>query len=149
MAKLNVLPIVGKKYHFFDDGKSSPSRHYIATVEEVITFQEARARYPKYIRDNENLRLLTEIWQIEVENSPWLYATETDYFIRCSIPKYDDDSIWFVRTKDGGWFSMDVSNGWQSGRLDVSGEIYKEVKEMFDSDHYDGYYDELSGTEKI
>lgn len=74
--KLADVPIVGKKYHFFDDGKVSPSRHYIATVEEVIPSEEAQNRYPIFhgSADGKCLRLLTEIWQIEVENCPWLYA---------------------------------------------------------------------------
>lgn len=142
------LPIVGKRYHFFDDGKTGPSRHYIATVEEIITKDEAKARYLP-TADKNIIKMLYEIWEGEVEHRDFLYAKDTDVFVRCSIPKYDENQIWFVRTKDGGLFSIDVQSFWQSGRLDIDGHIYKEVKEYFDKDHYDGYYDEMSGTEKI
>ena len=39
---MDNVPEVGKKYHFFDDGKISPSRHYIAQVEQIIDMKEAR-----------------------------------------------------------------------------------------------------------
>ena len=35
------LPEVGKLYHFWDDGKSSPSRHYICKVERIVPYNEA------------------------------------------------------------------------------------------------------------
>lgn len=143
------LPVeVGKRYHFFDDGKTSPSRHYIATVDEVITSDEAKNRYLEDYRDGV-IRSLYDIWKGEVEDSSFLYASETDFFIRCSIPKYDEYPIWFVRTKDNRFFSIDVQSGWQSGRLDIDNSIYDEVKEYFDARHYPGYYDEESRTEKI
>ena len=31
---------IGKKYNFFDDGKISISRHYIAEVKDIIPFHE-------------------------------------------------------------------------------------------------------------
>lgn len=144
------LPEIGKKYHFFDDGKCSPSRHYIATVEEIITADEAKRRYFDSFMTN-TMRPLYDIWKDNVSHSNFLYAEETDVFVRCSIPAYDENPIWFVRTKGGGLFSIDVQVGWQSGRLDLNGEMYQYAKSIFDNDgrHYDGYYDELSGTEKI
>ena len=30
------LPEVGQYYHFWDDGKTGPSRHYICRVEKII-----------------------------------------------------------------------------------------------------------------
>ena len=50
-------------------------------------------------------------------HAPWLYEETTDYFIECSIPKYDSDSIWFVRTINGGWFSIDTTHSWMAGKL--------------------------------
>lgn len=147
------LPIVGKKYHFFDDGKCGPSRHYIAEVKEVITVKEAKTREVPCVVDDDgkesDFRPLIKIWRNEVKGHDFLFPNKTDYFVRCSVPKYDKNDLWFVRTRDGGWFSLDIQSFWQGGRLDVSGEIYQEIKELFDSDHYDGYYDELSETEII
>lgn len=57
--------------------------------------------------------------------APWLYAEKTDYFIKCEIKGYDKDDIWFARTIQDGWFSMDVTNSWQSGELDVDGKNMK------------------------
>lgn len=57
------------------------------------------------------------------------------------LREYNKDDIWFARTIDGGWFSMDVTGLWQSGELDVDGEKYKEAKHYFDLYKYDGFYD--------
>ena len=32
------LPKIGQQYHFFDDGKSSNNRHYIATVKKICRY---------------------------------------------------------------------------------------------------------------
>ena len=55
---------------------------------------------------------------------------------------YDENTIWFVRTVQGGWFSMDVQNTWQSGSLDVDGSIYNEVKKWFEEEYHNNWYDE-------
>ena len=39
---LKPIPEVGKFYHFFDDGKTSASRHYICKVERIVPFEEAK-----------------------------------------------------------------------------------------------------------
>ena len=55
---------------------------------------------------------------------------------------YDENIIWFVRTVQGGWFSIDVQSSWQYGSLDVDGSIYKEIKE----EYHNGWYDEQLKT---
>ena len=81
---------------------------------------------------------------------PWLYAEETDFFVECEIPGYDENTIWFVRTVQGGWFSMDVQSSWQSGSLDVDGSIYKEVKKWFEEEyHYDWYDEQLKAKGEL
>ena len=81
-------------------------------------------------------KTLYEIWREEVDShrqsegftvlikgastkpgAPWCYAEETDFFVECSIPEYDENTIWFVRHVSGGWFSMDIQQGWMSGKL--------------------------------
>jgi hypothetical protein len=56
----------------------------------------------------------------------WLYAPETDYFIKA---EYDDEEepAYFVRTKDGGWFSL----GFFGARLDTDGSLYSKMIELF------------------
>ena len=130
------VPEVGLGYHFFDDGKVSDSRHFIAEILEVIPFEKAKEltvltylhfAYP-YINNYEDkyeVKLL-DIWEKEKEECDWIFAEETDYFIKAKIEDYDKDDIWFVRTKSGGWFSMDTTNTWQGGVLDIDGEIFNE-----------------------
>ena len=126
------IPEIGKLYHFFDDGKTSPSRHYICKCERIITPEEAKRvmiEVPnEYVDDVMDKISLYEHWyNNEVPSTYWLFSDKTDYFIECSCPKYDKHNLWFVRTHDGGWFSMDIQNFWQGGRLDIDSEIFQEV----------------------
>ena len=104
-----------------------------------------------------NLVSLYDHWHNdEMPNHDWLYETETDYFVECSCPVYDDNNLWFVRTKnDGGWFSMDIQSWWQGGRLDVDGKIFEniiqEVKEhpqWYDVDRAIKAYNETTYEKK-
>lgn len=138
------LPIVGNYYHFWDDGKTSSSRHYIAKVEELIPCKKAKeiiVSIPVWndeTQQNDFERVtLYERWEEQVKNHDWLYASETDYFIKISVPEYDKNYLYAVRTKYGGWFTIDIQSWWQGGDLDVSGKIYERVIE----DYYDGQYD--------
>ena len=112
--KLQPVPEVGKEYHIFDDGKINPSRHSTATILEIIPFDKCE--------DEE----LIKLWYKDVADCYWLYATETDYFVRANSDDYSDPD-YFVRTQDGGWFSL----GWWGSRLDIDGELYKKMKEWY------------------
>ena len=103
------VPEVNKEYHTFDDGKISPSRHAITKVLEVIPFEIAEP-------------WLIESWKKNVEECYWLYDKETDYFIKTEFEDEEDPS-YFVRTTDGGWFSI----GWWGARLDVTGKLYDDM----------------------
>ena len=142
MNKLEPIPEINKYYHFWDDGKVSPSRHYICRCERIITAEEAKnimIEVPnEYIDDVMDTISLYEHWyDTEMPKCNWLYSKDTDYFIECSCPEYDEHNLWFVRTKDGGWFSMDIQSGWQSGCLDVDGEIFENVTNSWEVN--DGY----------
>lgn len=106
--ELQPLPEVGKEYHFFDDGKIKPSRHSIITIVEIIPFEGC------------NDAELLDNWRCDVFDCPWLYADKTDYFIKAV---WSDDEAYFVRTTDGGWFSL----GFFGGRLDIDGSLYKNM----------------------
>ncbi len=108
---LQPVPELDKEYHTFDDGKVKPSRHSIATITKIIPFADA---------DSE----LLDTWKHNVEECYWLYAPETDYFVRAT---YDDTTEHFVRTTDGGWFSL----GWFGARLDATGKLYKSMIEFY------------------
>jgi len=62
-------------------------------------------------------------WKEEVEECYWLYAKETDYFIKgiLSIRDAKREDIIFVRTLDDAWFSL----GYWGGILDVDGSLRK------------------------
>ena len=128
-----ILPKVGKKYHFFDDGKISESRHYIAECIKKISPKEAKNiifnispndyLYPYSENQGVLSKSLYDIWY-EIKNEDyWLYKDSTDYFVCCRIEDYDDDDndllLWFVRTYDNHWFSLDINNNWICGLLDV------------------------------
>lgn len=107
LSDLNRKPVpqIGKIYNCFDDGKITPSRLYTVEVTEVIKSEEI---------DVETL----EFWREEVNECKWLYASETDFFI-----KTKENKEVFVRTLDGGWFG--VGNYMDGGRLDIDGELTK------------------------
>ena len=110
--KEQPVPEVGKEYHTFDDGKIKPSRHSIVKITEVIPYTEFR-----------NSTILSA-WGHEVQSCYWLYAKETDYFV---VGEYDDEVGYFVRTTDGGWFSI----GFFGSRLDIDGSLYQKMIEWF------------------
>lgn len=103
--KLKPISKVGKFYHFFDDGKLSPGRHYICKVEQVVKYDDARDiikdisvwdNNGAYHKENNTL---IECWLNEKKCNDWIYADITDYFVEISCPKYDKYNLWFVRTK--------------------------------------------------
>ncbi len=104
MKKLGIE--IGKTYNVFDDGKIKESRRYEVKVTEIVKFKDI---------DKDTL----EQWKEEVKECYWLYAKTTDYFIKTWN---GDDTETFVRTKDGGWFSMGFMC---SGRLDTDGSLTK------------------------
>ena len=142
MNNLKPIPEIGKYYHFWDDGKISSSRHYICRCERIITAEEAKSimiEVPnEYVDDVMDTISLYEHWHDnEMPEHDWLYAEDTDYFIEISCPSYDKNNLYAVRTKDGGWFTIDIQSWWQGGRLDVTGEIYKDVLNNWEE--YEGY----------
>lgn len=119
ISSRSSVPEKGKTYHFFDDGKIGFSRHYLATVEKVVPM--------KYVR--KKMRRLYIAWVHAAISCYWVYAAKSDYAVKCSIEKFDDNPIWFFRTKNGGWFSIDYPNFWMSGELDITGEFFKSCLE--------------------
>ena len=132
------LPELGKRYHFFEDGKSGPSRHYIIEITEIIPFEE--------MIDGE----LLDIYDAEVKEADFLYAPETDYFIYGRKVLSDntldtEDEFIFIRTNYGGWFSF--GHWFEDGQLDVDNSKYNEIVEYWEQDDRD--YDEASQTKGL
>ena len=120
-TKFNEKPIpkVNQTCMFFDDGKISYSRMYQATVKQVMVYDDAPDKVKK-------------AFERESKTHDWIWNKTTDYIIACDIKDYDKNLIWFARTVDGGWFSMDVDKSWQGGRLDVDGKLEDYLVSLFD-----------------
>lgn len=110
--KEQPVPEAGKEYHIFDDEKIRHSRHYIAKILDIIPFEECR--------DTE----LLDAWEENIAECYWLFAPKTDYFV-IAESDYDENPLYFVRTLDGGWFSIDYPNWWMGARLDIDGSLYE------------------------
>jgi hypothetical protein len=101
-----MIPELNKIYNCFDDGKIRESRKYQVKIIDIIPFNDATSH-------------LKETWEQEVIDTYWLYAKNTDYFIKGCLIESKDDDMFFIRTKDGGWFGL----GYWSGRLDVDNSL--------------------------
>ena len=113
------VPKVNQTCMFFDDGKISYSRMYQATVKQVMVYDDAPDKVKK-------------AFERESKTHDWIWNKKTDYIIACDIKDYDNNLIWFARTVDGGWFSMDVDKSWQGGRLDIDGKLEDYLVSLFD-----------------
>ena len=140
-------PEIGKEYHFWDDGKISSSRHYICKVVDIISLEQAKDIMLEFtqfdwmcdyfnqhfegIIDEENdifpKMSLYDIWMCQKETCDRVYADETPYFIKISIPTYDENDLYCVRMKNGGWFSLDIQSDWQGGILDINNKKWNYV----------------------
>lgn len=112
--KEQPVPEVGKEYHIFDDGKISPSRHFTAKITKVLPFD-------KVVNPESQLY---KAWEENIKEAYWLFAQDTDYFVKAES-SYDENPLFFVRTVDGGWFSIDYPNVWMGARLDITGKLYE------------------------
>ena len=105
-----LFPVLGQTYNYFDDGKIKPSRRMEVVITEIIPFNKI---------DKDTLNE----WKQEVKDCWWLYAKETDFFIKADLKVSDDkiEKIIFVRTinNSDGWFRL----GWWAGRLDIDGSL--------------------------
>ena len=110
---MKEIPKIGQTYNCFDDGKISHSRLYTIDVKKVISFDKI---------DNATL----EKWKEQVKECDWLFAKATDYFIKTE--NGEDGNAIFVRTINGGWFSL--GEFMNSGRLDVDGKLTKMLNAM-------------------
>lgn len=130
-----MIPEIGKSYPFFDDGKTSVSRLYKATVTRVFKFSKIPEDLVSDRLLEDGLYTLADYIRDSQSYCDRLYAPETDYVIEASIPVYDDDLIYFIRTKNNGWFSIDFSNTWQSGELDITWKKYNNLLEFYQEEN--------------
>lgn len=126
------------------------SRHYICRIERIITPKESknimvtvpRWNWNKNQNDFEEISLWDRYHEQIIEHD--VYDKDgTDFLIEASCPTYDENNLWFIRQRGGGWFSIDVQNCWQGGELDITGEIFESVVSDIIEDGGDpsGYYE--------
>ena len=120
---IQPVPEVGKRYHCFDDGKITFSRHYIIKVDEVLDFMAFKRKYHDWFKQ-----------YIKVAKAHyWLYSRSSDKFIITYKGENDEFGV-FTRTKQGGWFG--IGSWWNSGRLDVTGNIWQGLISRIDDFNY-------------
>ena len=120
---MKPIPEIGKKYHCFDDGKITFSRHFIIEVNEVLGYHQFKKKYPE----------LCKLYREAVKRCYWLYSTHSDKFV--ITYKGEDNGLGvYVRTKQGGWFG--IGDFWDSATLDVTGEIWDDLVKNIDDFAY-------------
>ena len=120
---MKPTPQVGKKYHCFDDGKITFSRHFIIQVNEVLGHQRFRRNYPMMFR----------LYRDAVKEHYWLYSTHSDKFIIANNGENDELGV-YVRTKQGGWFG--IGPYWNAATLDVTGNLWSNLVKDIDQFSY-------------
>ena len=120
---IQPVPEAGKRYHCFDDGKITFSRHYIIKVTEILGHNAFKKKYPELFKT-----------YLEVtKDHYWLYSRSTDYFIVCEHGEYNKPGV-YTRTKEGGWFG--IGDWFNCGRLDVTGELWDNLVANIDDFDY-------------
>lgn len=104
------IPSKGEKFHFFDDGKTSPSRHFIVTILDIYKISDLSPDIQEKILEDQ-------------EYCDWLFAKETDYVLKGRLNDPEIEDLYFIRTIDGGWFSV----GYWGGELDIDGKKFKKI----------------------
>jgi hypothetical protein len=106
-ANTILCPVLGQTYNYFDDGKICKSRKETVLITEIIPFNKI------------DKNILNE-WKEEVEERGWLYAKDTDYFVKGVLMSDGNNEVIMVRTLNGGWFGLGY---WYAGRLDIDGSL--------------------------
>jgi hypothetical protein len=131
------VPVVGKVYHMFDDGKITLQRHYLVKCLEVIPFE-------KFSTDTAYADLF-KCWQKNVQDCDWVYCVTTDYIVKCQIVGDRDNRIlYYTRMSDGSSEAVHVvhrdTQTWQwfgfgsllyDGVLDVTGKIWEQFYDNY------------------
>jgi hypothetical protein len=134
---MKPIPNIGETYPLFDDGKLNDTRLYYGEVRRILTVEDAKKEtvgHLEKIGDDYGLveRYLYDVWVQETKDAEFLFSQETDYFVELSAPEYDENLLWAVRTKDGGWFTMDIQSDWQGCEVDTDGSLLEEMNRRYE-----------------
>lgn len=134
---VRLVPVVGRDYHAFDDGKCSFSRHYVTTVKNVYSHMYFKKHF-KEVYDR---------WVEDKKEIYWIFANTTDYFVEATNDYDDKEFQYFARTRQGGWFSIGYPDSMVGSRLDIDKRKWKNLMKYIDewemSDEDKKYYLEL------
>ena len=111
---MEKLPILGKTYNHYDDGKIKESRLMKSVVTGISEFND---------------KLLSQEDKEDIVECGFLYSENTDYVIEADLYIDEDDivKVKYVRTLDGRGFSL----GWWAGLLDVDNSLTVNLKEYY------------------
>ena len=114
LKTMEKLPILGKTYNHYDDGKIKESRLMKSVVTDISEFND---------------KLLSQEDKEDIVECGFLYSENTDYVIEADLYINEDDivKVKYVRTLDGRWFSL----GWWAGLLDVDNSLTVNLKEYY------------------
>lgn len=134
---MKPVPKIGEIYPLFDDGKLNDTRLYYGEVTRILTVEEAKTEIVKHLEKTEDdyvlvERTLYDVWKQEILDADFLFSQDTDYFVEISVPDYDENLLWAVRTKEGGWFTMDIQSDWQGCEVDVDRSLLEQMEARYE-----------------
>ena len=92
---------IGKRYNFFDDGKITSSRHFIATVIDIIPIVEFN-----------NAEIIYNTLKECSDYNPELYNTEPKDVIICEVPVYCRGPFICIKMKHSDCYFSVGSSYW-------------------------------------
>lgn len=134
----------GKVYSFWDDGKRSESRQYVAIVTRILSIEDAKHKtvFGCGITDEdeavdpdcerEHLHTIYEYWKYNKEehSSLNIYDSDIDFIVECAITDYDEHLIYFAPSWKGTClFSFGIQSSWQCGLLDIYNDRIADLRD--------------------
>lgn len=126
MIEKTSVPELYGYYDFWDNDRREEKYHYFAWVMDIITPDRAKniiLPVPTHNFDDgtvTNVEMsLYERWEEEVLFCNDIYQDFTDFFIKANIPGYSENPVYFVRSKDGTWYSIDTTEINTKGKLEI------------------------------
>ena len=93
-------------------------------------------RQIRYESGNQYFKDIYDIWLKDKKNCYWIFKDSTDYFVETTNPYDDFDKEYFARSKNGGWFSIGYPDSMVGSRLDITGNLSKNLIKYIDDYNY-------------
>lgn len=114
-----MIPVVGRIYHMFDDGKITYARHNLVRCKQVIKLTDFK-KHRMY-----------DAWKEAVSEHDWIFNPETPCIVVCEYLDRDNNDedvpseLYYSMTWGGGWFGFGTPM--DDGTLDVRGTAWDSV----------------------